>query len=101
MMEEFYDDDLDNLVERQLDEDINENPEQEVENQEENDKKRIVPVKIRVKKPQPKLNPERWILFIFKQLSVGTMLLMNEVLFHIYTFSVIRQNLVYYSVTIF
>ncbi|XP_025413747.1 TIMELESS-interacting protein [Sipha flava] len=59
MMEEFYGDDLDNMVERHLDEDNDENPEQEEENKEENDEKRIVPVKIRVKKPQPKLNPER------------------------------------------
>lgn len=60
-MEEFDGNDLDNLIERHLDEDINLNPEQDEDNRVpgENEEKKIVPVKIRVKKPQPKLNPER------------------------------------------
>lgn len=59
-MDDYDDNDFDNLVDRHIDDDMNEHPEQLENNENENDDdKRIVPVKIRVKKPQPKLDPER------------------------------------------
>lgn len=62
MMDDFDDNDLDNLVDRHnIDDDVNEYMEQqEPTNDGENgEEKRIVPIKIRVKRPQSKLNPER------------------------------------------
>lgn len=52
--------DLDNLVDRYSDEDVNENTEErELNKKEDASVKRIVPVKLSVRKPQPKLNAER------------------------------------------
>lgn len=60
-MDVFDDNDFDNLVEDRLDEDVNKylEPEDREEQNDENVEKKIVPVKIRVRNPQPKLNPER------------------------------------------
>jgi len=60
-MDVFDDNDFDNLVEDHLDEDVNKylEPKDREEQNEENVEKKIVPVKIRVRNPQPKLNPER------------------------------------------
>lgn len=53
-------DDLDHLVDRYSDEDVNERAEQqELDEKEETSEKRIVPVKLTVRRPQPKLNAER------------------------------------------
>jgi len=60
MMDDYDDNDFDNLVDHHIDNDVNEHPHHpENIEQDEKDEKRILPVKIRVKKPQPKLNPER------------------------------------------
>lgn len=75
-MEEFDVNDLDDLVENvagYYDDDDGGRDEREERFEqpvngnelEENEQKRIVPVKIRVKKPQPKLDPERLIFKIF------------------------------------
>jgi len=59
-MNDFDDNDFDNLVEGHLDEDVDKYLEpQDRDEQEQNEKKRMVPVKIRVRNPQPKLNAER------------------------------------------
>jgi len=60
-MDVFEDNDFDNLVEDNLDEDVNKylEPQDNDEQNEQNEQKKIVPVKIRVRNPQPKLNPER------------------------------------------
>jgi len=58
-MDIFDDSEFENLVEdHHLDEDANKYLEPQ-DNDEQNEEKRIVPVKIRVRNPQPKLNPER------------------------------------------
>lgn len=61
MMDGFDDNDFDNLVENHLDDDVNKFLEHQepVDGDEQNEEKRIVPVKVRVRNPQPKLNPER------------------------------------------
>lgn len=59
-MEDFDDNDLDNIVDHHLD--GNEHFEEQLEQgdqEQKDDEKRIVPVKIRVKKPQAKLNAQR------------------------------------------
>lgn len=60
-MEEFDRDDLDNLVDGRMDEEVNEYLEQQDDDNpsEEIAEEKVVPVKVRVKKPQPKLDPER------------------------------------------
>ncbi|KAE9545157.1 hypothetical protein AGLY_000700 [Aphis glycines] len=61
-MDDFDDNDFDNLVEGRLDEDVDDKylePQDRDDEQEQNEEKRIVPVKIRVRNPQPKLNAER------------------------------------------
>ncbi|VVC33799.1 Chromosome segregation in meiosis protein 3 [Cinara cedri] len=61
-MEDFddIDNDLDNLVDYYSDKDNDENVKQQEHNKnEEQSEKRSVPVKVRVRKPQPKLNAER------------------------------------------
>ncbi|KAF0762799.1 TIMELESS-interacting protein [Aphis craccivora] len=60
-MDDFDDNDFDNLVEGRLDEDVDKylEPQDHDDEQEQNEEKRIVPVKIRVRNPQPKLNAER------------------------------------------
>lgn len=60
-MDDFDDNDFDNLVEGRLDEDVDKylEPQDRDDEQEQNEEKRIVPVKIRVRNPQPKLNAER------------------------------------------
>lgn len=62
-MDDFDNDDFDRMVDNHLDENDYEHREQEnASNNNEpdvKDEKRIVPVKIRVKRPQPKLNAER------------------------------------------
>ncbi|NP_001155740.1 TIMELESS-interacting protein [Acyrthosiphon pisum] len=58
-MDIFEDNEFENLVEdHHLDEDVNKYLEPQ-DNDDQNEEKRIVPVKIRVRNPQPKLNPER------------------------------------------
>lgn len=62
MMEDFDDNDLDNLVDRHdIDVDVNEYLEQQDPSKEGDgeEEKRVVPIKIRVKRPQSKLNVER------------------------------------------
>lgn len=61
-MDDFddIDNDLDHLVDRHSDEDVNERAEQqELDEKEDTSEKRIVPVKLSVRKPRPKLNAER------------------------------------------
>jgi len=65
-MDDFDDNDFDYLVEGRLDEDVDKYLEpqerdepQDRDQQEQNEEKRMVPVKIRVRNPQPKLNAER------------------------------------------
>ncbi|XP_025200809.1 TIMELESS-interacting protein [Melanaphis sacchari] len=59
-MDDFDENDFDNLVEGRIDEDVDKYLEpQDGDEQEENEEKRIVPVKIRVRNPQPKLNADR------------------------------------------
>lgn len=60
-MDDFDDNDFDNLVEGHLDEDVDKylEPQDRDDEQEQNEEKRIIPVKIRVRNPQPKLNAER------------------------------------------
>jgi len=60
-MDDFDVNDFDNLVEGRLDEDVDKylEPQDRDDEQEQNEEKRIVPVKIRVRNPQPKLNAER------------------------------------------
>lgn len=65
-MDDYDDNDLDNLVERHVGDEVSEFLEQQMqqlvdENQGEIEEKRIVPVKVRVKRPQPKLDPERYV----------------------------------------
>lgn len=59
-MEDFDENDLDNLVDHHVDD--NEPVEDQLEQgdqEQKDDEKRIVPVKIRVKRPQAKLNAQR------------------------------------------
>lgn len=65
-MDDYDDNDLDNLVERHVGDEVSEFLElqqQQLVDAEQGDaeEKRIVPVKVRVKRPQPKLDPERYI----------------------------------------
>lgn len=65
-MDDSDENDLDNLVDRHVDdggrgeypEELQQDHDEPGEKEEE---KRIVPVKVRTKNPQPKLNSERWI----------------------------------------
>lgn len=72
MMDDYGDNDFDNLVDHHIDDDVDEYPDHsENIEQDVQDEKRIVPVKIRVKKPQPKLDPERCLIIIIYYYNVS------------------------------